>query len=260
MADLASIRRTRRAAVPVFYLGALVGTAVSALTSYKFVGEALGISGFVLSWNHPPLGLPPIPLDLERLAVFAGVEILLVGCAIAMRANVLRSGDAGSARTVAWLISLFAAFAAFAVSPSITAGLGRVIFGPVLAMTALHLALGLDARSHKIELRGVWAQVAREIRERMLSLLGLGDDARDALARTRDRAALRAAHLAIAVQATPTGPKASRARTRNLKKLRQALHDSNIAHDPTAKDRMMLELATLQHADRLAEADLPSPW
>lgn len=255
------VRSNRRAAVPVFYLAALIGTAVSGLTSYQFVGEQLRISGFTLLWHHPPLGLAPIVIDLERLAVFAGLEILLIGCAIAMRANVLRSGNAGSARTVAWLVSGFAGFAGLAVSETLTSGIGRIIFGPMLAMTALHLALGLDARSRRMELTGAWAQVAREVRERVLSLLGLGNDERDALARTRDRAALRAATLAIEVQRGPgEGKKAVRAHAKNLMALRAALHVSNVAHDPQARARMVSELATLQHAETLAQAKQPSPW
>jgi len=92
--------------------------------------------------------------------------------------------------------------------------------------------------------------VGREVRERLLSLLGLGDDHRDALARTRDRAALRAAKLALAGRWTPF----------RTSRLRKALHASHVAHDPAQKDKMLRELGVLQHAQQLAETTQPSPW
>jgi hypothetical protein len=113
----------------------------------------------------------------------------------------------------------------------------------------LHLALGIEIRATR-QRTTTWARVGRELRERLLSLLGLGDDHRDALARTRDRAALRAAKLALASRWTPL----------RTSRLRKALHASHVAHDPVQRDRMLRELGVLQHAKKLAETTQPSPW
>jgi hypothetical protein len=113
----------------------------------------------------------------------------------------------------------------------------------------LHLALGIEIRASR-QRTTTWARVGREFRERLLSLLGLGDDHRDAAARTRDKAALRAAKLALASRWTP----------RRKARLRKALHASHVAHDPVQRDRMLRELGVLQHADELAKVSQPSPW
>jgi len=119
----------------------------------------------------------------------------------------------------------------------------------VLGLVMLHLALGIEIRASR-QRTTAWARIGRELRERLLSLLGLGDDHRDALARTRDRAALRAAKLALAGRWTPF----------RTSRLRKALHASHVAHDPVQRDRMLRELGVLQHAKKLAETTQPSPW
>ncbi len=214
-----------------FYAVALLSISVSVDTSWRFFEQRLGITDAV-----------------ERVILFSVMEAALVACGWAMRAGVRRDGRPGPARLVAWALTAFAAFAALSLSGPV-AGTARVLLGPVLGLVMLHLALGIEIRASR-QRTTTWARVGRELRERLLSLLGLGNDQRDALARTRDRAALRAAKLALASRWTPL-------RTRRLRK---ALHASHVAHDPAQRDRMLRELGVLQHANKLAETTQPSPW
>jgi hypothetical protein len=87
------------------------------------------------------------------------------------------------------------------------------------------------------------------MRERVLSRLGLADDDRDALTRTRERAARRVARLALGEQ-TPL----------RTARLSRALRASYVAHDLVMRERMLAELAVLRHASELATLPLASPW
>ncbi|RDI32135.1 hypothetical protein DFR72_103536 [Lentzea flaviverrucosa] len=214
-----------------FYAVALMSIGVSVDTSWRFFEQRLGITDVV-----------------ERVVLFSVMEAALVACGWAMRGGVRQNGRPGPARLVAWALTAFAAFAAFSLSGPV-AGTARVLLGPVLGLVMLHLALGIEIRASR-QRTTTWARVGRELRERVLSLLGLGDDGRDALARTRDKAALRAAKLAVAGPWTP----------RRKARLRKALHASHVAHDPMQRDRMLRELGVLQHADELAKTTQPSPW
>lgn len=237
------------------YVVALMATVISANTSYRFFGEKLGITG--MPFTVPAFGpLPGFTLDLERVALFGVMEVALIVLAYAMRANVIRSGRPGPAQWVAWGVCGFAAFAAWELSGAV-AGTARVFLGPVFGLVMLHLALGIEVKVRRGRSSGVWAQAGREVRERLLSRLGLGNDERDALARTRDRAALKAARLAVEVSGMD---KKSKVYGHTVNKLRKALHVAYVAHEPATRDRMLRELATLKHAEDLAHVDRPSPW
>ncbi|SEQ90695.1 hypothetical protein SAMN05216188_106162 [Lentzea xinjiangensis] len=214
-----------------FYAVALLSIGVSVDTSWRFFEQRLGITE---TW--------------ERVVLFSVMEAALVACGWAMRAGVRQDGRPGPARLVAWALTAFAAFSALSLSGPV-AGTARVLLGPVLGLVMLHLALGIEIRASR-QRTTTWARVGRELRERVLSVLGLGDDHRDALARTRDRAALRAAKLALAGRWTPL----------RKSRLRKALHVSHVAHDPVQRDRMLRELGVLQHAEKLAEVTRPAPW
>lgn len=214
-----------------FYAVALLSIGVSVDTSWRFFEQRLGITD---TW--------------ERVALFSVMEAALVACGWAMRGGVRQNGRPGPARLVAWALTAFAAFAALSLSGPV-AGTARVLLGPVLGLVMLHLALGIEIRAAR-QRTTTWARIGRELRERILSLLGLGDDQRDALARTRDRAALRASQLAIASRWTPC----------RKARLRKALHASHVAHDSVQRDRMLRELSVLQHADKLASTTQPDPW
>lgn len=215
-----------------FYLVAFMSLLVSVDTSWRFFGVKLGITS-----------------TSERAAMFAVVEVALIACGFAMRAGIRSpNGKPGPARLILWALCAASGYMAFDLAGPVS-GLARVTLGPVLGVVMLHLALGIELR-HTRQRVSTWSRVSRELKERFLSRLGLGDDERDALARTRDRAARRAAHLARASWYTPF----RRAR------LARALRAANAAHDDRMRSRLMAELAAVQHADELRRLDLASPW
>lgn len=214
-----------------FYLVAFLALLVSVDTSWRFFGQELGIRNV-----------------FERAVMFSVLEAALISCGSAMRAGVRRSGRPGPARWVAWTLCGVSAYMALILSGPL-AGAARVALGPLLSLTMLHLALGIEIRSKRGSTMTTWARIGHEMRERALSWLGLSDDQRDALARTRDRAAHRAAKLA---SADAVAFRRSR--------LARALRKANVAHETPARTRMLAELATAKHADQLRELELPSPW
>jgi hypothetical protein len=235
---LAGLVRRLPAGTPWFYyLASAGGLAVSLNTSWRFFGDRLGVTG------------------AERVVMFSVVELALIACALGMRANVRRldpvtgrPGAPGAPRTVAWVLCGLSAYAALLLSGPVD-GVARVALGPLLSLVMLHLALGIEIRNHSTARTGTWARVVTELRERVLSRLGLADDDRDALTRTRERAARRVALLALS----------NRAPLRTAR-LSRALRASNVAHDDRIQRRMLAELAVLRHAGDLATLELPSPW
>jgi hypothetical protein len=147
----------------------------------------------------------------------------------------------------AWLLCALAGYMAWQLS-GVAEGIARVALGPVLGLVMLHLALGIEIRTHHTR-STTWARIGRELRERVLSRLGLSNDERDALARTRDRAARRVARLSLARMVPLRTVRVAR-----------ALRASNVAHDPIMRARMMAELAAIRHAAKLATLPQPCPW
>lgn len=212
-----------------WYVSAGVATLVSTDTSWRFFGERLHIT------------------DLrERVILFAVLEIALVAAGLSMRASVRRTGAPGSARLVAWSLAAASGYMAVELSGP-AAGVARVALGPVLAIVALHQALGIEIKARHGARTGTAAKIGRELRERALSRLGLADDSRDALARTQDRAAVRAATIA-------TSGKPSR------RALRRAVLKSDAATNGRTRALMLDTVAALQNLDSLSSVRRPSPW
>lgn len=226
------IRKGGRWSTRVFLAGACIGVVVSGDTSWRFFQQRAHISSV---W--------------ERLAIFSGVEVVLVACGIAMYERAKEGHSPGNARWLAWALSGVSGYAALMLD-GFPAGPFRVAAGPVLAVVALHMAMGIEIRHSGARKRGeVWGKVLGELRERCLSRLGLGDDNRDARTRTRHRAAVRAARLA--------------ARERALFKavrLRRALVKAGVADDQEMRWVVERHLAVLKHADALEDQRWESPW
>jgi len=214
------------------YVAALATLPVSLNTSWRFFDEVLNIP----------------TADGERYIMFAVAELALIVSGAGMAVNVRRTGHPGPFRMVVWAMCAVSGYMAWAMS-DLEEGLARVILGPVLGAIMLHLALGLElrARHHRT---GTPARIGRELRERMLSRLGLADDERDALQRTRDRAAFRAAQLSM--------PR--RWRWSREARLQRALLAANVADDPDMRDKMLARLSVLHHAHELCTFRQPSPW
>lgn len=213
-----------------FYAVAVMAIGVSVDTSFRFFGEKLHITG------------------TAQYLLFAVMEAALIACGLGMAHSVRAGSGPGPYRVTAWALCGFAAYAAIDLSGPIE-GPARAVLGPVLGLVMLHHALGIDRRAVGNERAGTLTRVARELRERVLSLLGLADDGRDALSRTRERAARRAARLANADRGLFREPR-----------LRRAIRQSNVAHDARQRERMLAELAVLQHVEGLKGLTQESPW
>lgn len=228
-----------------FYLAFLIGVAVSADTSYRFFLEKVGIAN-----------------PVERIAMFSGIEVMLLGAGLAMRRSMVRRGKPGPTRFLAWGLCAMSALAALILA-GWPIGPARTVFGPVLAVLALHYALGIELRDREAgektqhEAATMLVRIGRELRERFLSRLGLADDQRTALQRTRERAVNRAARLAGELRfLSPDSGKYRRKHERYLK----ALRASNASRDPEQRARVAAAFAIEQHATSLIGMTMESPW
>jgi hypothetical protein len=210
---------------------AVIATLVSVDTSWRFFGERLGITGW------------------ERPVMFFVIELTFIACARSMHGSVTRGDGPGPARLLVWGLCGAAGYMAVALAGPVN-GLARVLLGPVLAVVTLHLALGIQIRARRGQRSGTWARIGREMRERALSRLGLADDARDALARTQDRAADRAARLATATGWTP----------RRTQRLARAVRASGAALDADRRERVLAGVAALRGLQDLTTGTYASPW
>ncbi|WP_392967222.1 hypothetical protein [Streptomyces sp. LN245] len=166
-------------------IGALVCTAFSGDTSWRFAGHTL----------HMHAG--------ERAGLFAAGEVTVIVCAIMARANKRATAVGGSAGTpgvpgvLVWCITGVQIIPAFSEA-GLLGGTVRTVFGPVMAAMLWHLAMGLEIRVARPEAlsTGLPAQIGAELRERLLSRLGLATRGRTAVEISRDRATARAVRLA----------------------------------------------------------------
>lgn len=168
-------------AVVVAALAAAACTAYSGDTSWRFAEEHLGMHSL-----------------RERGFLFFAGELALFGCALMARSNMHYKNKPGAPGMLVWLITTVQVIPAYTESPDIWGGTVRAFVGPVLAALLCHLALGLDLWHAKpgAQSNSVPAVIVRELRERMLSRLGLADRGRNAEQITRDRATRKAVRLA----------------------------------------------------------------
>lgn len=238
----------RRTSGPVLTAGcgALVATAFSGDTSWRFAGHQLGMQ------------------DSERLGLFAAGEIALLACAVMARANKqatatdTQAGTPGVPGILVWCITGVQIIPAFAES-GLLGGIVRAVFGPVMAGLLWHLAMGLEIRIAKPEAlsTGLPALIGRELRERLLSYLGLATRDRTAEQITRDRWTLRAVdHAARLADLTP----GQRAYTRRARRLSLAVAHAQVGSHPEQRRALLQLLSARLHSRALATLDLPSPW
>ncbi|MEU1478913.1 hypothetical protein [Streptomyces sp. NPDC005760] len=235
----AYLARRTGGAVLTAGIGALVGTAFSADTSWRFAGHRLGMT------------------DTERLGLFAAGEIALIACAVMARANKkatatdTEAGTPGVPGVLVWCITGVQLVPAFAES-GFWGGLIRSTFGPVMAALLWHLAMGLEIRVAKPEAlsTGLPAQIGHELRERLLSHLGLAVRGRTAAQVTRDRATARAVRLASRNHLGLWGRAA----------LKASVARSGAATDADQRHRLLQLLAARRGAAELRTVPVTSPW
>jgi hypothetical protein len=232
------------AAVLVSAFGAALCTAYSGDTSWGFARDHLAMAS---------LG--------ERSMMFAAAEVALFSMALMARQNLRAQGAPGAPGFLVWVITAVQVIPAYSES-GVIAGTVRAFVGPVLAALLWHLAMGIELRHAKpgTDSQSLPALVARELRERLLSRLGLARRGRDAAQISRDRwtgiATRRAARLAVL--------QASSARTGRLVRARRRLATAVDRTDagvlPDQREALLSRLAAYRSAAELATVPLPSPW
>ncbi|MEV0441831.1 hypothetical protein AB0I84_05970 [Streptomyces spectabilis] len=232
----------RRAGGPVFTaaLGALVCTVYTADTSWRFAEHHLGMVD-----------------RSERVIMFAAGEVALLACAVMARANKRATatddtaGTPGVPGVLVWCITSVQIIPAFTES-GLWGGLVRAVFGPVMAGLLWHLAMGLEIRITRPEAlsTGLPAQIAHELRERLLSYLGLATRNRTAEQISRDRASARTVRLASRRRLGPWGKA----------RLAAAVTRSRAAVDSDRRHTLMQDLAGRRSADELRTVPVTSPW
>ncbi|MGW4125586.1 hypothetical protein [Nocardia sp. NPDC004711] len=215
-----------------FYLASAVAMITSLDTSWRLFSITLGVAN-----------------PIELVAMFAGLEISFVACAYHMGMSIRRRKEEPIpfVKTALWILMCIAAVGAW-INAGPLLGTARIAAGPGLAMLMLHLALSTERQANSSE-RGTLAKIGAEIRERVLSRLGLGNDDRDAAQRSRDRAAQRAAMLNAA-------PFAFMRTTR----VRRAMRAARVASDPSMMDKMLAEYDIEKHAPTLRTLKRPNPF
>ncbi|MGW6335246.1 hypothetical protein [Nocardia rhamnosiphila] len=213
-----------------FYLVALMSMLVSLDTSWLFFEEQLNVDNVWI-----------------RGGMFAVLELALIACGIGMAANVRKKHSPGSSQLTAWILCGFSGYMAITWAGPVE-GLARVALGPILGMVMLHHALGIEKRAHAGQ-SGALSRLGRELRERLLSRLGLADDDRDAAQRTRDRAARRVAALVHDKGVLFRDARVAR-----------AARIANISTDPAQRETMLAELATRRGLASLATLEQKAPW
>ncbi|MCF2130141.1 hypothetical protein L1I79_27465 [Strepomyces sp. STD 3.1] len=221
-------------------IGALVCTAYSGDTSWNFARDHLGMT------SHD-----------ERLVMFAAGEIALLACAVMARANkkatstTTEAGTPGVPGVLVWCITGIQIIPAFAES-GFWAGLVRAVLGPVMAALLWHLAMGLEIRVSRPEAlsTGLPAQIGHELRERLLSHLGLAVRGRTAAQVTRDRATHRAVRLASRTHLGYWGRAA----------LKASVARSGASTNGEQRHQLLQLLAARRNAHALRNVPVVSPW
>ncbi|WP_234376719.1 hypothetical protein [Streptomyces sp. CB01201] len=229
------------AAVVAAAIAAAGCTAYSADTSWRFAADHLAMTD-----------------TAERAVMFAAGEGALFSTALMARQNLNTSGAPGVPGALVWVITGVQIIPAFAES-GIIGGTVRAFVGPILAALLWHLAMGIELRHAKpgAGSQSLAALVARELRERLLSRLGLAVRDRTAEQITRDRWTARAVDLAAQL----AGMQASdRGHARLARRLSKAVGRAQVGAHPQQRRALLQLLSARLHSAALATLDLPSPW
>ncbi|MFE4697175.1 hypothetical protein ACFRIC_08795 [Streptomyces sp. NPDC056738] len=229
------------AAVLVAALGALVCTAYSGDTSWGFARDRLGMTAVE-----------------ERSVMFLAAELALFSCALMARQNLRTQGAPGTPGMLVWFITGVQVIPAYAES-GIVGGTVRAVVGPVMAALLWHLAMGIELRHAKpgADSGSLPALLARELRERLLSRLGLAVRDRTAEQISRDRWTVKAVGLAAKLADTSPG---GRGRARLSRRLSVAVGKAQAGASAEQRAKLLDLLAARRHAASLATMDLASPW
>ncbi|MFC9311064.1 hypothetical protein ACFTWH_28045 [Streptomyces sp. NPDC057011] len=227
----------------------IICTSVSLNTSYRFTGDAEG-----LAMTSTP----------ERLLACAAFESLMAMCVLGARE---RMADTES-RSGGWYGSAVWIFAALSAVPAYVEGSGftaatmvRIIVGSFGSALAAHSALGLELR-HRTgdESQTAMAQIARDLRERLMARLGLAHRSRSAEEIARDRALDKAVDLDDRYRRLEDDDKKTRKGRRIARRLAVWQDRAELGTDEAQKELYRARVAQRQHATELHISDAESPW
>jgi hypothetical protein len=247
-AVLRAVRKSPRrppAAVVTAAFAALLCTAYSGDTSWRFARDHLGMAS-----------------GTERGIMFGAAEFALFSMALMARQNLRTLHVPGTPGVLVWVVTGVQIIPAYSETGPV-AGTVRAFFGPVCAALLWHLAMGIELRHTRPgeESQSLPAVLARELRERTLSRLGLARRGRDAAQITRDRwtriATQRAARLADLEAATGTR---TRRLTRARRRLAVAVDRTDAGVLDTQRAVLLDRIAAYRGAAELASMALPAPW
>ncbi|WP_443045131.1 hypothetical protein [Streptomyces sp. NBC_00223] len=241
------VRQLRRGtpAVRVAALAAVGCTAYSADTSWRFAADYLDMAG-----------------TAERAAMFGAAELSLFATALMARQNLNGPNAApGVPGILVWVITGVQIIPAYAESGPV-GGTVRAFVGPVMAAMLWHLAMGIELRHRTPDAssNGFGALLVRELRERLLSRLGIAERHRDAAQITRDRATVQA--VALAARLAEIGPRRREkpGGRRIARRLSVAVARASIGTNPDQRRKLLDQLAARRNAVSLATIALASPW
>ncbi|MER5467191.1 hypothetical protein [Streptomyces sp. NPDC002685] len=228
-------------AVLVASLAAMACTAYSGDTSWGFAEHRLHMTS-----------------TAERGAMFAAAELALFSCALMARQNLNTQGAPGTPGVLVWFITGVQVIPAYSES-GFVGGTVRAVVGPVMAALLWHLAMGIELRHAKpgTDSASLPALLARELRERLLSRLGLAVRDRSAEQISRDRWTVKAVGLAAKLADTPPQ---GRGRARLSRRLSVAVGKAQAGASAEQRAKLLDLLAARRHAASLATIDLASPW
>jgi len=238
-------RRHRSAAVATAAVAALVCTAYSADTSWRFAAQYLDMRN-----------------TTERTVMFAAAELALFATALMARQNL--NGPrraAGLPGSLVWVITAMQTIPAYAESGPV-GGTVRAFTGPVMAAVLWHLAMGIELRQRTPDAssRGLAAVLTRQARERLLARMGIVEQDQGAAQISQQRAMRRAVALAARLSEMSPGQRTGRAGQRTVRRLSKALARSGVDADPRLDERLLRQLATRRQAASLATMDLAPRW
>jgi hypothetical protein len=235
------------AAVLVAAIAAAACTAYSADTSWRFAADHLGMA-----------------TTAERATMFSAAELALFAVALMARQNLATQQSPGTPGVLVWVITGVQVIPAFAESGAV-GGFVRAFVGPVLAALLWHLAMGIELRHAKpgANSQSLLSILARELRERIMSRLGLAVRDRTAEQITRDRWTIRAVGLAARLSELADGRDSwikQRRINRLGRRLSVAVGKAQAGGHPEQRLVLIQELAARRHSGSLATITLPTPW
>ena len=225
------VKKTGSTGTLGFWVAAIASMTVSIDTSWKFFGDRLHIHN-----------------QFERGVMFGVVELMLVSCGLAMRANVRRKdadgnpGKPGKARILAFALCAIAGYMAIDLSGLIE-GVARVILGPVIGMVAVHMALGLEAMSvHSGEVAS-WLRKYTERIERWAVRVGwMAAENTSLEEEDASRRVAKLATLAYRMHNAPTDKDHKAAVENWYRQIRKSSY-ARLMEDPASLRRIQLRLA-----------------